>query len=259
MQETTTVLRALPQLRRYHLEPVSVGKSASSVYRLVQPGMPALFLKVSTVEDAAALKLESDCLEWLATKTSVPGVLQSGTAGQSAYLLTEALPGSSASDAPRDLWERIAAQIAGRLRQLHAVDVEECPFDRTLDRVIPLAAGRASSGLADELDFDSERLGCNAIDLLDSLYRQRPGSEDIVVTHGDPCLPNIIFEGGAFTGFVDCGRCGRADRYQDLALAHRSIESNFGKSLAGAFLSAYGLEYVDTMKLSYYRLLDEFF
>jgi aminoglycoside 3'-phosphotransferase-2 len=97
------------------------------------------------------------------------------------------------------------------------------------------------------------------MELLDSLYREHPGSEDIVVTHGDPCLPNVIFDNGSFSGFVDCGRCGRADRYQDLALAHRSIESNFGIRLAESFLRAYGLEPVDTMKLSYYRLLDEFF
>lgn len=69
----------------------------------------------------------------------------------------------------------------------------------------------------------------------------------------------MIFHQGSFSGFVDCGRCGRADRHQDLALAHRSIESNFGSSSAEDFLKEYGLEHVDPKKLSYYRLLDEFF
>ena len=29
-------------------------------------------------------------------------------------------------------------------------------------------------------------------------------------------------------GFVDCGHCGKADRYLDLAIAAQEIEDNFG-------------------------------
>ena len=146
-----------------------------------------------------------------------------------------------------------------QLRQLHSLDARECPFDRTLDKVLSLASARARSGQVDESAFDAERLGCSAMELLAALCRERPQSEDLVVTHGDVCLPNVIFHNGSFSGFVDCGRCGRADRYQDLALAHRSIESKFGSSHAENFLGAYGLQQVDRRKLSYYRLLDEFF
>jgi aminoglycoside 3'-phosphotransferase II len=259
LQTDTSIFQALPRVRGYDLERVSVGRSASSTYQLAYPGKPTLFLKVIAVENAPELKMESDCLNWLATRTSVPGVLKFGIEAELAYLLTEALPGCNAVGASPDLWSSTAAQVASQLRRLHSLDAAECPFDRTLDRVLPLAATRAASGLVDESDFDPERLGCNATELLDALYRERPGFEDIVVTHGDFCLPNMIFDNGRFSGFVDCGRCGRADRYQDLALAHRSIEGTFGKSVAGNFLEAYGLERVDTKKLSYYRLLDEFF
>lgn len=64
---------------------------------------------------------------------------------------------------------------------------------------------------------------------------------------------------GTFSGFVDCGRFARADRYQDLAVAFRSIESNFAAGLGASFLDAYGLDHVDADKLAYYQLLDEFF
>jgi aminoglycoside phosphotransferase len=214
---------------------------------------------MSDVEDASELKTERDCLHWLANRASVPGVLEFVTQDGAGYLLTEALPGTSAAEAPARLWPRITEQLARQLRQLHSLDPEECPFDRTLDPVVRRAGARAASGYVDESDFDSERLGCNAMELFDSLCRERPQSEDVVVTHGDACLPNVIFDNGSFSGFVDCGRCGRADRYQDLALAHRSIEVNFGTGAAEGFLRAYGLEPVDTKKLSYYRLLDEFF
>jgi aminoglycoside 3'-phosphotransferase-2 len=259
LREITAIFQALPQVRGYRVELVSIGKSAFSVYRLAKPGKPTLFLKVSTVEDAPELKTECDCLNWLTRRASVPRVLEFDIEGESAYLLTEALPGCNAMGASPDFWSRISVQVASQLRRLHSLDAEQCPFDRTLDRVVSLAATRAASGQVDESDFDAERLGCSAMELLDSLYRERPNFEDIVVTHGDPCLANMIFDNGSFSGFVDCGRCGGADRHQDLALAHRSIEGNFGSSVAEDFLRAYGLDRVDTEKLSYYRLLDEFF
>jgi aminoglycoside 3'-phosphotransferase II len=97
------------------------------------------------------------------------------------------------------------------------------------------------------------------MELFGSLQSTRPDLEDSTVKHGDPCLSNLIFKKGRFSGFVDCDRCGRADRYQDLALGHRGIARNFGSTAGENFLAAHGLEHVDTEKLSYYRMLDDFF
>lgn len=259
LREIAAIANALPQLREYEPQRLTVGKSASSVYRLASPGKPTLFLKVSAVGDASDLKAERDCLHWLASRALVPRILDFSSEGNLAYLLTESIPGASAEVAPARLWPRITTEVAFQLRQLHSLDVLECRFDRSLDQVLPLAATRARSGQVDESAFDLVRHGCSAMELLDSLYRERPQDEDIVVTHGDACLPNLIFHDSSFGGFVDCGRCGRADRYQDLALAHRSIERNFGSRHAENLLSAYGVQRVDRRKLSYYRLLDEFF
>lgn len=249
----------MPQLRGYEREPVTTGQSTSMVYRLTSPAGPPLFLKVATGVDADERYAEHERLRWLAGRVPVPSVVGFAVTDGTAYLLTEGLPGIDAAEAPAHLWRRVTTAFATALRELHAIDPSQCPFDRTLDQVLPLARARAVAGRVDEADFDAERRGQTAIALLGPLYAERPGSEDIVVTHGDACLPNVVVDGGSFSGFVDCGRCGRADRYQDLALAVRSITHNFGASFATAFFDAYGIERVDTAKVAYYRLVDEFF
>lgn len=243
----------------YGYEPVGIGQSRSQVYRLTAPDRPSLFIKMSHGDEVTELEGERDRLYWLATRAPVPRLLDFGIVDDYAYLLTEALPGENATEVPKSMRPRIAVELAARLRDLHSIDPATCPFDESLDRVLPRAAARTSAGLVDESDFDAERKGAAPLRLLDQLRRERPPTEDIVVTHGDACLPNAIFRNGLFSGFVDCGRCGLADRHQDLALAHRSIMGNFGSESAGAFLAAYGLDRVDASKLAYYRLLDEFF
>jgi kanamycin kinase/aminoglycoside 3'-phosphotransferase-2 len=73
-------------------------------------------------------------------------------------------------------------------------------------------------------------------------------------------MPNIILNGlSGVSGFVDWGRAGIADRYQDLALAARSIRDNCGPAWAERFLSDYGLRDPDWAKIEWYQVLDEFF
>ena len=115
------------------------------------------------------------------------------------------------------------------------------------------------AGAVDESDFDDERQGMTAAEAFAQLAALKPASEDIVVTHGDACMPNFVAVGKRFSGFVDCGRLGLADRHQDLALACWSIRHNIGGQWVQPFLDRYGFTGVDPSRLSYYRLLDEFF
>jgi aminoglycoside 3'-phosphotransferase-2 len=149
--------------------------------------------------------------------------------------------------------------LAHALRRLHGLDIASCPFDHRLENRIAEARARLLAGLVDEDDFDGERLGRSAQDLFRELEERRPKTEDLVVTHGDACLPNFIADGGSFSGYIDCGRLGVADRHQDMALACGSIERNFGEALVAEFLKAYGHFELNPEKAAYYRLLDEFF
>jgi aminoglycoside phosphotransferase len=127
-----------------------------------------------------------------------------------------------------------------------------------LDHKIEMARERMLKRLVEEEDFDEERQGRTAEDLFEELVSSKPADEDLVFTHGDYCLPNIILDDGKLSGFVDWASAGVADRYQDIALLWRSIRYNFGEECEEKIFELYAIE-PDWKKIHFYRLLDEFF
>jgi aminoglycoside phosphotransferase len=61
-----------------------------------------------------------------------------------------------------------------------------------------------------------------------------------VLTHGDFCLPNVLVHGDRLSGLIDVGQAGLGSPEIDLAAGVWSLQYNFGKGLAPAFLAAYG-------------------
>jgi kanamycin kinase/aminoglycoside 3'-phosphotransferase-2 len=72
-------------------------------------------------------------------------------------------------------------------------------------------------------------------------------------------LPNIIINGTGISGFIDWGRAGISDPYQDIALAIRSLRFNWGDEYVKSMVKAYGIDEPDWEKVEFYILLDEFF
>jgi aminoglycoside 3'-phosphotransferase II len=239
-------------------EPVRVGKSAASVFRVRGPA-GTLFLKTCAVTEDAGLYAEVERLRWLAERVPVPEVVSFAKDDDREYLLVTSLPGVSGMEAGRESPAVVTTGLAQALRMLHSQTVAGCPFDQTVTAQIERARQRVASRLVDEADFDEERIGRTARELLAEVDAARPKDEACAVTHGDPCLPNVIFDEARFAGFIDCGRAGVADPYQDLALAARSISSNLGREWVAVFFRQYGLRDPDARKLAFYRLLDEFF
>jgi aminoglycoside 3'-phosphotransferase-2 len=246
------------QLAGYRWHKQTIGRSEAETFRLEAEGRPTLFVKTERTAPFAELRQEAHRLHWLVRQgLPCPEVLGTVYAAGRFATLTTALEGrdlATSGLAP----DRICAILAEALLRLHALGLDDCPFDHRLNARIDLAQARVEAGVVDEADFDSERLGRTAEDLLAELHATRPVEEDPVVAHGDACLPNFIAKDGRLNGYVDCARLGVADRHQDLALAARSIAFNLGETWVSVFLAAYGAK-ADPARLAFYRLLDEFF
>lgn len=63
-----------------------------------------------------------------------------------------------------------------------------------------------------------------------------------VLTHGDACLPNVLFSNGQLSGIVDVGNAGLAHPAVDLALGVWSLQYNLGPGYGAGFLHAYGID-----------------
>src|SRR5262245_53512924 len=238
-------------------DPVHVGKSSASVFR-VTTSTDVMFLKTCGIAESD-LGPEAERLRWLVGRAPVPRVVAFASDDDREYLLLTAVPGANGVDAGRMRPHAVATGLGKALRSLHAISTDGCPFDQSVAAQLQRARQRVLAHRVDEWDFDEERQGRKAVDLLAEVEAVRPPDEGRVLTHGDPCLPNAIFDGSVFAGFIDCCRAGVADPYQDLALAARSIRSNLGEDWVATFWEAYGLQQPDERKLAFYRLLDEFF
>ena len=61
---------------------------------------------------------------------------------------------------------------------------------------------------------------------------------------------------GTWSGHVDLGYLGAADRWADLAVASWSLDWNFGPGWQDLFFTAYGVA-PDPVRIAYYRLMWE--
>lgn len=254
------------RLAGYDLAHCRLGESGATVWHCTAEGLPVRYLKEVSLATELRLDEEAERLRWMHDRgVPVPIVLGYDRKGDAEYLLLAEVAGLPASDSGwiPALPEMIDA-LGHSLARLHRTSIVDCRFDQRLAPQLAEARRRIDANRVATHELDEIHLGRDPEDLFRELAASVPVSEDLVLTHGDFCLPNIILQRGRdgrvdVAGLIDCGRAGVADRYQDLALAIRSIQGNFGEEWILPFLRGYGLSSVDDEKVHFYLLLDEFF
>ncbi len=214
---------------------------------------------------------EYKMLTWLAGKLPVPKVICFERENGMNYLLMSRVEGEMlCSDKMRKEPKQLVKMLAEGLGMLKNVDITNCPCKNTTDNKLRLAEIRVRNGLCSMEDAEPETYGEQGFDspkeLLAWLKENKP-QEQLVFSHGDYCLPNIFVKNQGISGFLDLGRSGIADIYQDIALCYRSLKHNFDGTYGGwteenfnaeIFFDALQIE-PDWEKIRYYILLDELF
>ena len=227
---------------------------------------------VLKIEDSSETMAEQvKLMRWLEGKIPVPHVIAYEEEGGKSYLLMSRVGGKMSCDI--DYLEHpqtLSEALASGLKMLWAVDISECPSIRNLDVVLEEARIRVENNLVDVDDAEPTTFGKGGFEspehLLQWLEEHRPSFEP-VFSHGDYCLPNIFLENGRVNGFIDLGKAGIGDKWNDIALCYRSLKHNFDGTYGGKgyedfnpdlLFEKLGLE-PDWEKMKYYLLLDELF
>ncbi|MDO6415737.1 APH(3')-I family aminoglycoside O-phosphotransferase [Sphingomonas sp. BIUV-7] len=239
-----------------------VGESGGATFRLhAKSGAPDLFLKMGQRQAAADVTDEMVRLRWLAGRLPVPAVVHFWSSAEEAWLVTTALRGQTAyqllTGDPAES-SAIVDALADFIRHIHAIPVADCPFMADHGFRLARARERLESGLVPLDHFDEARAGWSAERVWDAAIGLLPLAFDMVVTHGDFSLDNILFADGAVTGCIDVGRVGLADPYQDLAILWHSL-GEFGSGLQDRLFASYGITVPDRDRIDFHLMLDEFF
>lgn len=227
-----------------------------------------MVLKIGSAEKEA--ETHAKMLRWLEGKLPVSKLIAFEREEGRSYMLTSRIKGEMLC-APSVLKDpkQVTHLLADALQMLWSVDISDCPVNYGLDNKLALARHYVENGLCDVEDSEPGTFGDGGFkdpaDLLSWLENNRP-EERPVLSHGDCCLPNIFEKDGKISGFIDLGRCGTADKYQDIALCYRSLMHNYDGTYGYKFegydpnlLFEYlGIE-PDMEKIRYYILLDELF
>jgi kanamycin kinase len=214
------------------------------------------FMKWAPAGSGIDLNGEAARLTWAIRFATVPRYIDGGQDQKGTWMLTEPVLGDSAVSERWSRDPRVAVTAIGEgLRGLHDVlPSDECPFSWSAADRFSEAKRRASLGRIDPGSWHPEHRGLTVDQALEELAAIPP-TDRIVVCHGDACAPNTMLNrNGRWSGHVDLGAMGVADRWADLAVATWSTEWNYGPGWERQLVTAYGIE-PDPARMRYYRLL----
>lgn len=246
----------------YHIDTVGVSDSEVVLFE-------NMVLKIEDIGEES--ENEARMMLWLEDRLPVPSLIHLEHHEEKSYLLMTKVEGEMlCSDEFLFAPSKLIRHLADGLEMLWRIDTEECPLINDLDSKLRQAEERVNQGLCSFEDAEFSTFGVHGFKspeaLLSWLYMNRP-EEELIFSHGDYCLPNIFIKEGEIAGFIDLGRSGIADKYQDIALCIRSLVRNYVGEYSQPGLPKYDLLQLfvrlkiapDWEKIRYYSLLDELF
>ena len=203
-----------------------------------------IYLKTAA---AGTLQAEADKTRFFHKKGLGAEVLAYLTEGERDWFATRAVRGEDCTHADY-LAEptRLSDLLGETLRWLHEMPTDGCPAPDYLHQYTTLVESNYRSGNYDKSAFPDSFGYRSAEEAWDVFSKSRHLLKADTLIHGDYCLPNIMLDSWHFSGFIDLGNSGVADRHIDLFWGAWTLGFNLHTdAYRDRFFDAYGRDRVD--------------
>jgi aminoglycoside phosphotransferase len=237
-----------------------IGRLGNHIIRVTDKATGPAYLKVGSGTAGQDLLDECDRLDWIGDRLPVPRVLFREAREGWTYVLISGLPGRPSHEA----FDAVSVpttieKLAEGLRRIHAISIDDCPFNRVVENDLEESARRVGLPGLDTDAFIADT-GVEPEKLLDQLAAQAPSMDsEFVFTHGDYCFPNLLLDGREISGIVDWGIAGICDINRDFMSIELTVKRNCGAEWIPSFYEAYGPVEPDPERIRFFWLLDRFF
>ena len=203
-----------------------------------------LFLKRSA---SGKLKTESEMTAYFHSLALSAQVLAFLSTDRYDWLLTRRISGEDCTH-PMYLSDpvRLCDTVASLLRMLHEIPPHRCPVKDLMESFRVKVILGARRGLYSEPEKFRELWSFSSGEEARQCAEEAlPALKNDVLIHGDYCLPNILLTDWRFSGFIDVGSGGIADRHIDILWGIWSLMFNLGTArYTDHFLDVYGRDRV---------------
>lgn len=174
-------------------------------------------------------------MRWMGKRVPVPRVIRYEVVDGQSYLLMSKVDGKMSCDPyymehPNEMVELLAEG----LRMLWSADIsggrQEWSLEGDLEKVRESLDREWEMGRM-VVAPDGKAL-YSPEEVMEWLEENKP-KEELALSHGDYCLPNVFFKDGKVSGFIDLGASGVADKYLDIADCYWSLKHNFNGFFGG--------------------------
>ena len=232
------------------------GMSSANVYKFSNDKQ-TLFLK--TDKSDRGIVREKQMYSWLKDKLPLPKVIAQCSDNGIDYLLISKADGVMAQDKKYiNNPELLIRLVADAIYMLWNVDITNCPFDSTIEAKLLQAKELIENGNVESIERNKYTFDLDTPTAIYQYLEKNKLKEDYVFVHGDLCPNNFFFDGEKVSCFIDLGRAGKGDRWQDIALCIRELEEIIDEKYINKLFELLGIT-PNYEKIKYYILLDELF
>ena len=205
-----------------------------------------LFIEIQYIESKNDLKEEYERLKWIEGKLNTPKAYYYNEKDNIKYLIMEYKKGS-----PSFEFDNIGYQLGKALKQIHQVNIEDCPFDKYSPKQLLSNFLIKFESIYPEIQDNYKDETKESI----IKFMKENIPNDTVLTHGDYSMPNILINNDEIS-FIDLGEVGMSTKYLDIYYFMKSLKINEKEEIFQDFLNGYGLEKINNNYIKWMDLIN---